>query len=180
MNRPLDLKEVCRSGSFMSQHLEHSFSKHFAFEAYETLVQGGSIPDLQKSLTNGSLCRKYVKKFISFVTVSSPATSIIRTLRDKRFTLYDQFGTVGGTLGIVTGMSLLSVMEVLLFSLVLVKSIICQLLWFLRNPDSFRSFFTHKNDQKKPCDNEEQMACASHKECRMQLNDINVSRSQLE
>ena len=175
MNCPLDLNDICQRGKFMSKHLEYSFSKHFAFEAYETLVQGGSIPDLQKSLTNGSLCRKYVKKFISFVTVSSPATSIIRTLRDKRFTLYDQFGTVGGTLGIVTGMSLLSIVEVLLFALVLLKSIIRQLIWCSRNPESIASFFTSKKDLKKPCDNEEQMACASHKECRMQLNDINVS-----
>ena len=75
MNCPLDLNDICKVGNFMSQHLESSFSKHFAFEAYETLVQGGSIPDLQKSLTNGSLCRKYVKKFISFVTVGSPATT---------------------------------------------------------------------------------------------------------
>ena len=168
MNCPLDLEEICRSGSFISQHFEHSFSKHFAFEAYETLVEGGSIPDLQKSLTNGSLCENYVKNFISFVSVSSPGTSIIRTLRDKRFTFYDKLGNVGGTLGIVTGMSLLSIVEVFLFALVLIKSITCQLIRCSRNPAS--------KDQKKAWDNEEQMACASHKECRMQLNDINVSQ----
>ena len=160
----------------MSEHLEYSFSKHFAFEAYQTLVEGGSIPDLQNSLTNGSLCKKYVKNFISFVSVSSPATSIIRTLRDKRFTLYDQLGNVGGTLGLVTGMSLLSIVEVVLFALVLLKSIMCQLIRCSRNPTSIMSFFTSKKDKKKACGNEEQMACASHKECRMQLNDINVSK----
>ena len=176
MNCPLDLNNICKKGKFMSEHLEYSFSKHFAFEAYETLVEGGSIPDLQKSLTNGSLCKNYVKNFISFVSVSSPGTSIIRTLRDKRFTFYDQLGNVGGTLGLVTGMSLLSIVEVFLFALVLIKSITCQLIRCSRNPASIENFFTYKKDQKKAWDNEEQMACASHKECRMQLNDINVSQ----
>ena len=174
MNCPLDLNDICKMGKFMSEHLEYSFSKHFAFEAYETLVEGGSIPDLQKSLTNGSFCKNYVKNFISFVSVSSPGASIIRTLRDKRFTFHDQLGYVGGTLGIVTGMSLLSIVEVFLFALVLIKSITCQLIRCSRNP--IENFFTYKKDQKKVWDNEEQMACASHKECRMQLNDINVSQ----
>ena len=160
----------------MNDHFEYWFSKHFAFEAYETLVEGGSIPDLQKSLSNGSLCQNYAKNFISFVSVSSPTTSIIRTLRDKRFTFNDQLGAIGGTLGLFTGMSLLSIVEVLIFAFVLVKSIICQLISFLRNPASIQSFFTYKKDPKKACDNEEQMTCASHRECRVKLNDINVSQ----
>ena len=160
----------------MNDHFEYWFSKHFAFEAYETLVEGGSIPDLQKSLSNGSLCQNYAKNFISFVSVSSPTTSIIRTLRDKRFTFNDQLGAIGGTLGLFTGMSLLSIVEVLIFAFVLVKSIICQLVSFLTNPASIQSFFTYKKDSKKECDNEEQMTCASHKDCRVKLNDINVSQ----
>ena len=176
MNCPLDLEDICKSGKFMSQHLEHSFSKHFAFEAYENLVEGGSIDELETSLTNGSLCENYVRNFISFVSIGSPTTSVMKTVRDKRFTFNDQLGAIGGTLGLFTGMSLLSIVEVLIFAFVLVKSIICQLVSFLTNPASIQSFFTYKKDPKKACDNEEQMTCASHKECRVKLNDINVSQ----
>ena len=118
MNWPIDLEETCKYGNFMNQHLEHSFSKHFAFEAYETLVEGGSLPDLQKSFTNGSLCQNYVKKFVTFVSISSPTTSVMRTVRDKRFTFNDQLGTIGGTLGLFTGMSVLSMIEVFFFAIV--------------------------------------------------------------
>ena len=176
MNCSLDIGEMCKLGNFMSEHLEYSFSKHFAFEAYETLVKGGSIPDLEKGLTNGTLCKSYVKNYISFVSVSSPTTSIVRTIHDKRFTFFDQLGTVGGTLGLFTGMSVLSIFEVLIFSFVLLGSIIYDLMSFLRNPLSILNFFNEKKDQKKERDNEKQMACASHRECGRQLNDIHVSQ----
>ena len=50
------------------------------------------------------------------------------------------------------------------------------MIWFLRNPTSIVSFYTYKNDQKNARDNEEQMMCASHKECAKNLNDIHVSK----
>ena len=96
MNCPLDSKDVCKLGNFMNQHLEYSFAKHFAFEAYQTVVEGGSLPDLQNSFTNGSLCQNYVKNFISFVSIKSPTTSVMKTVRDKRFTFNDQLGAIGG------------------------------------------------------------------------------------
>ena len=176
MKCSLDVKGMCKLGSFMSEHLDYSFSKHFAFEAYETLVKGGSIPDLHKGLTNGTLCETYVKNYISFVSVSSPTGSIVRTIHDNRFTFNDKLGTVGGTLGLFTGMSILSIAEVFIFSFVLVASIIYELISFLRNPFSILNWFTEKKDQKKQCDNERQMTCASHKECGKKLYDIHVSQ----
>ena len=155
----------------MSQHLDHSFSKHFAFEAYETLVEGGSLPDLQNSFTNGSLCKNYVKNFISFVSVSSPTTSVMKTVHDKRFTFNDQLGTIGGTLGLFTGMSVLSMIEVFFFAVVLVKCIIQELINIFVNPSVIKSYFISK---KK---NEEQMKCHSHNRCKQQLDSLDVSLS---
>ena len=155
----------------MSQHLEHSFSKHFAFEAYETLVEGGSLPDLETSLSNGSLCRNYVKKYLAFVSVSSPTGSVIKTVQDKRFTFFDQLGTVGGTLGLFTGMSLLSMVEVSIFAVVLIKCIIKEVIHIIVNPSSIKSYFISK---KKT---EEQMKCHSHNRCKQQLDSLDVSLS---
>ena len=172
MNCPLDLEDICKLGKFMSQHLEHSFSKHFAFEAYETLVEGGSLPDLETSLANGTLCRNYVKKYLAFVSVSSPTGSVIKTVRDKRFTFFDQLGTVGGTLGLFTGMSLLSIVEVSIFAFILVKCIIDELIHIFVNPSSIKSYFISKKNESN---NEEQMKCQSHKRCKQQLDSLDVS-----
>ena len=171
MNCPLDLEDTCKLGNFMNQHLEHSFSKHFAFEAYETLVEGGSLPDLETSLLNGSLCKNYVKNFLAFVSVSSPTTSVIKTVRDKRFTFFDQLGTVGGTLGLFTGMSVLSMVEVSIFAVVLIKCIIQEVIHIIVNPSSIKSYFISKRK------NEVRMKCHLHNRCKQQLNSLDVSLS---
>ena len=175
MNCSLDLEDICKLGNFMSQHLEHSFSKHFAFEAYETLVEGGSLPDLQNSFTNGSLCKNYVRNFISFVSVSSPTTSVIKTVHDKRFTFNDKLGTIGGTLGLFTGMSVLSMVEVFLFAMVLVKCVIQELLNISINPLAIKTYFISKKDQKNESDNAEQLTCPSHEGCQQKMEDLYVS-----
>ena len=175
MNCPLDLEDICKLGKFMSQHLEHSFSKHFAFEAYETLVDGGSLPDLETSLLNGTLCQNYVKNFLAFVSVNSPTGSVIKTVRDKRFTFFDQLGTVGGTLGLFTGMSVLSMIEVSIFAFVLIKCIIQEIIHIFVNPSSIKSYFISK--MKNESDNEEQMKCHSHDLCKQQLDSLDVSLS---
>ena len=175
MNCPVDLKDTCKLGKFMNQHLEYSFSKHFAFEAYQTVVTGGSLPDLQNSFTNGSLCQNYVKNFISFVSVKSPTNRVMKTLRDKRFTFNDQLGAIGGTLGLFTGMSVLSMVEVFIFAFVLVTCIIIELLHIFANPASITSYFTSKKAQKNACHNEVQMTCASHEGCHQKYKTLYVS-----
>ena len=171
MNCPPDLIEVCELGTFMSQHIEHSFSKHFAFEAYQTVVEGGSLPDLQNSLNNGSLCQNYVKNFVSLVSVSSPTASVMKSVRDKRFTFNDQLGTIGGTLGLFTGMSILSMIEVFIFVFVLAKSVMMELLYICANPFSIKKYFASKKDQK----NEEEKTCASHNLCQQKIESLTVS-----
>ena len=175
MNCPLDVEDTCKLGNFMNQHLEHSFSKHFAFEAYETLVEGGSLPDLQNSFTNGSLCKNYVRNFVSFVSVSSPTTSVMKTVRDKRFTFNDQLGTIGGTLGLFTGMSVLSMIEVFFFAIVLVKCIIQEVVHVFVNPLAIKSYFMTKKDQKNESENDEQLTCPSHEGCQQKMEDLHVS-----
>ena len=115
----LELDSTCNGRGFHNYHFKHTLRKHFAFYNYKTLVEGGSIPELDKSYKNGSLCRDYVKNYGAFVSVEGGNTRIIVTNRDRRIFFYDQLGTFGGTLGLFVGMSVVSFFEVafLIFNL---------------------------------------------------------------
>ena len=108
---PIDLKSTCKPGGFNHHHFTKAFSKHFAFQAYKTLVEGGYVPDVRTSFHNGSLCQDYVKNYVSFVSVESPSSRIISTHKDRRIFFYNQLSTVGGTLAIFFGMSAISFFE---------------------------------------------------------------------
>ena len=120
---PINAVDLCKEGSFFKKHLIRSFRQHFAFRNYETLVTGdGQIPNLQASMTNGSLCYQFVEKFIAMVSVESPTSTVAKSAREPRVTFMDQLGTIGGTLGLFTGMSLLSMIEILFFLYAFLKS----------------------------------------------------------
>ena len=120
---PINAVDMCKEGSFFKKQLIHSFRQHFAFRNYETLVTGdGQIPDLQASMANGSLCYQFVEKFIAMVSVESPTSTVAKSAREPRVTFMDQLGTIGGTLGLFTGMSLLSMIEIVFFLYAFLKS----------------------------------------------------------
>jgi hypothetical protein len=120
---PINAVDMCKEGSFLKKQLIHSFRQHFAFKNYETLVTGdGQIPNLQASMANGSLCYQFVEKYIAMVTVESPTSTVAKSAREPRVTFMDQLGTIGGTLGLFTGMSLLSMIEIVFFLYAFFKS----------------------------------------------------------
>ena len=120
---PINTIDVCKEGSFFKKQLIHSFKQHFAFENYKTLITGdGQIPDLQASLANGSLCYQFTEKFVAMITVESPTSTVTKSAREPRVTFIDQLGTVGGTLGLFTGMSILSIFELFFFLITFFKS----------------------------------------------------------
>ena len=120
---PINTDDVCRRGSFLDTHFIHASSQHFAFENYKALISGeGTIPDLGASLENGSLCRSYVAEYIAIVTVESPTNTVTKSARETRVTFIDQLGTIGGTLGLFTGISILSMIEIVFFLFTLLRS----------------------------------------------------------
>ena len=143
---PLNIDNVCKEGSFAYQHLQHKFKQHFAFQNYKILAQQGSIPDLARSFANGSLCKTFVEDYVSFVSVESPTTSVIMSEKDQKVSFYDQLGTIGGTLGLFTGMSALSMIEVVFLIVNLVKHLIQKC-----TPDQFRK---HVDKNRKNGDQE--------------------------
>ena len=150
---PINLESTCQPSGFNHHHFKKAFPKHFAFQAYKTLVEGGYIPDVRTSFYNGSLCQDYVKNYVSFVSVESPSSRIISTHKDRRIFFYNQLSTFGGTLALFFGMSVISVFEVgfLLFHLAIeVINLVTQPL---------RKF---KDWYKKPCDRQIQSRLEKH------------------
>ena len=120
---PINTDEACKTDSYLEKHFIHSSRQHFTFEIYRSLIEGdGQIPDLETNMANGSLCRNFISKFVGIVIIESPTDSITKSARDVRITLIDQIGTIGGTLGLFTGMSILSLVEIVFFLVKFVKS----------------------------------------------------------
>ena len=120
---PINADELCKEGSFFKKQLTHSSWQHFAFENYKTIITGdGQIPDLQASMANGSLCHQFIHRFVGMVSVESPTSTVTKSAREPRVTFIDQLGTVGGTLGLFTGMSVLSMIEVVFFLVTFFRS----------------------------------------------------------
>ena len=121
---PINTNDACKRGSVFDKHFVRSLRQHFAFENYRTLITGdGQIPDLSTSMANGSLCSNFIKKFVSIIKVESPTSTITKSAREVRVTFIDQIGTVGGTLGLFTGMSILSMVEVVFFLLKFIRNL---------------------------------------------------------
>ena len=64
-------------------------------------------------------CRKYV----ALVTIESPSESVFKSRLDKRTSFNDQLSLIGGTLGIYVGISVISMFEVMILILVILKSV---------------------------------------------------------
>ena len=139
---PINPKDICKEGNFIHQQLIQSSRQHFAFENYKALVTGGgTIPDLQSSLTNGSLCFQFIEKFVAIVSVESPTNTITKSARDVRVTFIDQLGTIGGTLGLFTGMSILSMVEIAFFAFTFFTT------WYKFDIKDFNTFIKKKIEQ---------------------------------
>ena len=121
---PIDENDMCREDSLFFQHFEANLRLDFSYQYYRNLIRGGPILDITKSISNSSLCRNYVRNYISFVTVQSSTSSVIKSERAKRLSFYDQLSMVGGILGLFSGMSVLSFFEVIFLVLVLILDLL--------------------------------------------------------
>ena len=119
---PLDIDDLCKEGNSFHQYFMKTYKQHFAFQSYKTLVDGKCLPDLAMSLSNGSLCKDYVAKYVAFVGIDSPSRSVMSLKRDKKYSFNDKLGTIGGTLGLILGVSLTSIVEVLFLVIDLIVS----------------------------------------------------------
>ena len=63
-----------------------------------------------------SLCKTFVENYVALVSVESPTNTVAHTERDIRDSLVDKLGIIGGTIGLFTGFSLLSLLEIVFLS----------------------------------------------------------------
>ena len=119
---PLNIKALCKDGTFFDKFFKQNLQRLFAFEHYRSMVQEQHIPDLATSLSNGSLCREYLQKYVSFVSVESPTESVPKSQLDRSTSFIDQLGIIGGNLGLCVGMSVLGMFEAMTFILIVFKS----------------------------------------------------------
>ena len=144
---PFNIKEFCKQGTYFDKFFKQNFQRLFAFEHYRILIQKKPVPDLVSSLSNGSLCMDYMRKYVSLVSIESPTESVYKSKLDQRTSFIDQLGVIGGTLGICIGTSILSFAEVVVFVHIVVIGLCQDLIrtwkkikWFLR--------FTSPNAEK--------------------------------
>ena len=72
-------------------------------------------PDLVSTALD--LCEEYVQKYISIVSVEAPTSVVLKSIREERDTFSDKLAVIGGTLGLFSGMSILSMVEIICFCL---------------------------------------------------------------
>ena len=102
---PLALFVKAESSSF--------FSNHEYGRMPSIVVNFSSNSDIEE-IAKG-FCRNYVPKYISIVTVETPTNTVIKSTRAQRITFSEQLAFVGGTMGLFTGMSILSFVEIICF-----------------------------------------------------------------
>ena len=120
---PFNIEELCRDGTYFAKFFKKHFQSIFAFKHYKALIQGQSIRDLKISLSNGSACIDYIRKYVSFVSVESPTESVFKSQLDKRVYFIDQLGVIGGNLGLCVGMSVLGMCEAVMCLCIIILSI---------------------------------------------------------
>ena len=71
------------------------------------------------------MCKKMAERDVSIVSVQLAADTYTRNTRSLRATPGDKIGTLGGTLGLFTGMSVISIIEAVYWlSTALVRAVV--------------------------------------------------------
>ena len=121
---PIDLKQTCRQPVFKA--IFHKlYVNHKSELDFEHMTMGKWKNWENKQQLEMDFCKDYIFKYISIVTVETPVDSVVRAKRVVRITFNDQLAVIGGTLGLFTGISILSMVEFVCFCLTITKRI-CQ------------------------------------------------------
>ena len=121
---PLDAEDLCKYNTFFDRFIKQNFQRLFALENYQMLIREQSTLDLALRFNNGSLCISYIKKYVSLVSVETPTKGVTKSQRDQRKFFIDKLGTIGGTLGVSAGMSVISMIEVVVLLYLILDGIL--------------------------------------------------------
>ena len=121
---PIKLEEICEQPNFKDLFEELYNNNQHDFIGFDIMTTGNwkNFKSWQNYEGGGlEYCKDYVKKYVAIVTVETPVDTVIKSKRIARITFNDQLAVVGGTLGLFSGISILSMVEVLCFCLTLTK-----------------------------------------------------------
>ena len=145
---PLDAEDLCKYNTFFDRFMKQNFQRLFAFESYQMLLNGEEPSQLAASLSNGTLCMNYIRKYVSFISVESPTKSVTKSHRDQSSFFIDKLGIIGGNLAIWTGMSVLSMVEVVVFFYIVIIGIALDVIGLWKKVLSLFGLAAPKNNPK--------------------------------
>ena len=125
---PLDSDTLCKDKTYFDRFFKDNFQRLFALENYQMLIRERSTLDLALRLNNGSLCISYINKYVSLLSVETPTKGVTKSYRDQRKFFIDKLGTIGGTLGVCAGMSVISMIEVVVLVYLILDGIFLDIL----------------------------------------------------
>ena len=117
---PIDPEEICPLPHFQKFFWE-LYQNQQDFIRFDSMTTGKWKNWNSDRPGHIDFCEDYVKKYVAIVTIETPVDTVIKSKRIARITFNDQLAVVGGTLGLFTGISILSMVEVLCFCLTLTK-----------------------------------------------------------
>ena len=113
---PINFEETCRQPLFVNL-FQRLYKSYEPIDWYENITLGK--PLVKFSIE--TFCEDYLQKYISIVTVETPTSTIIKSKRVKAVSFIKQLAIVGGTLGLFSGVSILSMVEIVCFCLTVAK-----------------------------------------------------------
>ena len=119
---PIDPEQTCAKPIFKTffAKIYWSYRHEMNFERM-TMGKWKNWDDQFKGEKAMYFCQEYVLKYISIVTVETPVNSVVKAKRVARITFNDKLAAIGGTLGLFSGISILSMVEVVCFCLTITK-----------------------------------------------------------
>ncbi len=108
--RPLEVDEFCSGpGVAMFNKTMSRLNKAMMYPSYENLLS-------YRDDTNLQICKNEVRNLVH-IDVSVPISFVQNVVKQKRTSFVDQLASLGGVVGLFTGMSLLSFFEILFWML---------------------------------------------------------------
>ena len=150
--RPINIEKICKKGSALFEFLKKSEKQHFSQDYYnrwklaaEDYTQFEKIDKIMKDGNESNhyviQCKQFVEQYISIVSVETPTNVMTLTEREVEASLYERVGVLGGEIGLFTGASIMSILDI--------ASYIYNLIW----PDEKESSDdknTVKDKRKRP------------------------------
>ena len=119
---PINFEEICGQPLFVALFAQ-LYNSYEQVDWYENITMGKPLNGIPPFYQNGSekFCEDYVHRYVSIVTIETPTSTVIKSRKVKAISFIEQLATVGGTLGLFSGVSILSMVEVVCFFLTLAK-----------------------------------------------------------